>query len=95
MKNTIILSLLFATIVFTACSSDNSSSSTSIQTHTIELKTYCVQDTTLDAIGTYVTLQKYDILVNDEKNTQVEIYHDENNNKKVCLVSGSAHILRY
>ncbi len=91
MKTKIILSLLFVTTIFTACSDEEYST---LQPQIIEIKIYCIEETTLEAIETYVTLQKDDIVVNDEKNTQVEIYHDENDNKKVCLINGSAHILR-
>ena len=45
-------------------------------------------------IATYTPLQSGDTLVKDDDNTSVKIYHDVNGIKKVCLVSGSAHILR-
>ncbi len=91
MKN-IIISLLIITTIFTSCG-DNASSTS--QPQIIDIKTYCVEETTIESIKTYITLEKDDLLVNDENDTKIEIYHDENDNKKVCLINGSAHILRY
>ncbi len=45
-------------------------------------------------IDAYVTLQSNDTIVKDDSNTSVSIYHNTNGNKKVCLNSGTAHIVR-
>ncbi len=85
----------FIVIGFNACSDkDSGINNVSSGTKIINIETYCVQNTTLEAINTYVTMQNGDILVDDEDGTVVEIYHDENDNKNVCLINGSAHILR-
>ena len=52
------------------------------------------QQITVTSCETYITLQSNDLLVKDTANTSVKIVHDGNNNKKVCVVSGSAHIIR-
>ena len=49
---------------------------------------------TVNICETYVILQTNDLLVKDEDNTEVKIIHDSNNIKQVCVVSGSAHIIR-
>lgn len=43
---------------------------------------------------TYITIQVDDLLVKDSTNTTIKIVHDANDTKQVCVVSGSAHIIR-
>jgi len=47
-----------------------------------------------DSIDGYITLQTGDIIIKNEENTEITIYHDEDNQKVVCLDSGSASINR-
>lgn len=54
----------------------------------------CKTAPTINDISTYIALQSKDAIVKDDANTIVSIYHDINSNKKVCLVSGNAHIVR-
>ncbi len=42
----------------------------------------------------YTTIETGDLLVKEVTPTEVIIVHDNNNNKKVCVISGSAHLLR-
>jgi ABC-type methionine transport system permease subunit len=49
---------------------------------------------TVAAIATYISLNSGDTVVKNDNNTSIKIYHDVNGTKKVCLVSGSAHIVR-
>lgn len=44
-------------------------------------------------IATYIPLQSGDVIVEDS-NATVKTYHDINGTKKICLVSGTAHIVR-
>ena len=43
---------------------------------------------------TYITLQENDLLVKDEAPTEIKIIHDVNGTKQICVLLGSAHILR-
>jgi hypothetical protein len=42
----------------------------------------------------YTCLESGDTLIKEDENTIVEIVHDIDDNKKVCVQSGSAYILR-
>lgn len=55
----------------------------------------CVTGTPTQAdIASYEPLKSGDTLVKDDNNATVIIYHDSAGEKKVCLLSGSAHIIR-
>lgn len=55
----------------------------------------CVTGTpTASDIAGYETLLSSDVIVKDEDNTTIALYHDVDGLKKVCLVNGSAHIVR-
>ena len=43
---------------------------------------------------TYVNTQVNDLLVKDDSATTIKIVHDVNGTKRVCVASGSAHIIR-
>jgi hypothetical protein len=43
---------------------------------------------------TYTTIEDGDLLVKDSVDTTVEIVHDSLDNKEVCVLTGSAHLLR-
>lgn len=43
---------------------------------------------------TYEVIELGDLLVKDTAGTQVQIILDSNATKKICVVSGSAHIIR-
>ena len=53
-----------------------------------------VNCTTPATIATYIPLQSGDTIIKEDDNTSVNIYHDLDGTKKVCLDSGKAHILR-
>ncbi len=54
----------------------------------------CIADHTIEAIATYVVLQSGDTIVRDETHTKIEMYHSDDDTKVVCIVNGSAHIVR-
>lgn len=56
--------------------------------------TDCISTPSSTDIDGYITLLSNDTLIKDSANTKVEIYHNVNGSKKVCLVSGLAHIQR-
>ncbi|MDD2790673.1 MAG: hypothetical protein PHU40_08430 [Sulfurimonas sp.] len=43
---------------------------------------------------TYTTVQENDLLVKDDAATTIKVVHDINGTKTVCVLSGSAHIIR-
>ncbi len=47
-----------------------------------------------DSNPTYTKILDNDTLVNTQKDTIVNIIHNTNKQKKVCVKSGSAHLLR-
>ena len=57
----------------------------------INIEKYC---TLPDKIDEYIMLKSGDQIVKDVEGTKISILHDENNVKKVCLNSGTAHINR-
>lgn len=48
-----------------------------------------------ESINHYITLFSGDIVQKISENTSVKIYHNENQEKKVCVSMGSAYVLRY
>ena len=81
---------------FTACGTGSEDASFK-STETIVSLTgiTCVTGTpTANDIAGYETLFSSDVIVKDEDNTTIAIYHDVDGLKKVCLVNGSAHIVR-
>ena len=47
-----------------------------------------------DKVDEYIMLKSGDQIVKDDEGTKISILHDENNIKKICLNSGTAHINR-
>ena len=93
MKNIIlVIALIVIGINFNACSGGGGGdASFSSGQQIIQIDVNC---TTVADIATYISLQSNDAIVKNDNNTSVSIYHDLNGTKKICLVSGSAHILR-
>lgn len=92
LKN-IIKTVTFLTIIitsFTACGGGGSSSSFENSETLIPITIAC--DT--NPIDLYETLNSGDVIIKDTSDAVVSIYHDVLGNKKVCLVSGIAHIVR-
>ena len=86
------LSLLtLLTLSFTACGGGSDDASFANSETMIDIDVNC---TTPATISTYITLHSGDAVVKDDDNTTISIYHDVNGTKKVCLESGSAHIIR-
>ena len=84
-----LLSITALAIFFSACSEDNAQFNYTI----IPIDTNCSTSITNSTISTYTTLLSGDIIVEDS-NATIQIYHDVNGVKKVCMVSGSAHLIR-
>lgn len=85
----VIITFVAASIGFIACGEGDSHFKN--DTQTIPITIAC---TTPAVIDTYITLQSNDVIVKDSSDTSIIIYHDQDNIKKVCLESGSAHIVR-
>lgn len=49
---------------------------------------------TITACENYIITQENDLLIKDEENTNIKVLHDINGTKRVCTLSGSAHIIR-
>ena len=50
--------------------------------------------TTPATIPTYYLLQSNDVIVKGSDDTEISLYHDSNNERRVCLVKGSASVIR-
>jgi len=86
------LSLLtLLTLSFSACGGGGDDASFKNSETMIPIDVNC---TTPATIATYITVNSGDVIVKEEENTTISIYHDVNGTKKVCLVSGLAHIIR-
>ncbi|QOY50964.1 hypothetical protein [Candidatus Sulfurimonas baltica] len=95
MKNTIsIMTLVLITIGFNACSGEGGDASFANGETIIPITIACETTPTATDIDNYETLLSADAIVKDDDNTTVSIYHDIDGNKKICLVSGVAHIVR-
>lgn len=101
MKNTLLmLSLVAITTSFNACGGSSSSNSqeestTNLETEVQFEKIYVeVNCTTPPNITEYIKVIKKDKIKEVTSDSSIKLYHDENNLKKVCLVSGEVFILR-
>lgn len=95
MKLSKILMPMFATVIaitFNACTADDTSGE--VVTQKIPIDVNCTAISTSVDIATYITTISGDSIVEDVTGTMVSIFVDANNVKKVCLVSGRAHIER-
>lgn len=82
------IAIIFIAMGFSACSESGDAAFRNAQT-IIPISISCTE-----AISTYQELLSGDAIVKDDENTTLSIYHDTDGNKKVCLVSGTAHIVR-
>jgi len=89
-----VLSIILIGLSFNACGNSNSSEETTPTQKIISISTYCVSNPSLQAIGTYIEVEAGDTLIRDENNTVIDTYSDSSGLIRVCLVSGSAHIVR-
>lgn len=96
----IILPITIA-IVFTACGGgggDSSFSNNSNNTSTsnnIPINIPClVGNISINDFASYLTLNSGDQVLKNDDSTVVTIYHNISGEKKVCLNSGSAYIVR-
>ena len=90
------LSLLtLATLSFTACGGGSDDASFKNSETMIDIDVNCTVGTqTQTTIDTYIPVYSGDVIVKDDENTSVSIYHDINGTKKICLEYGNAHIIR-
>lgn len=79
-------------ISFNACTADDTSGEEVIENTAIDVN--CTATSTAVDIATYITTISGDSIVEDVTGSTVSIFVDANNVKKVCLVSGKAHIER-
>lgn len=87
-----IISISVITLFFSACGGGGGSFSNAQEK--VDINVTCVDNPSAANIDSYITIQSGDTLIKEEDNTSVSIYHDLNDIKKVCLVSGSAYLLK-
>ncbi|WP_415249815.1 hypothetical protein [Sulfurimonas sp.] len=84
MKNVYLIVMVSVVgLLLSACSGGEGSFDTGEEKITI---THCSE--------TYITTQLNDLLIKDESDTTIEVLHDVNGTKRVCVLTGSAHIIR-
>ena len=93
-KIILIITLTILSIGFSACGGGDSSSGGTPITPATEIIPITVTCTTPATLETYMTLQSSDTIVKESVDAVVTIYHDADGIKKVCLESGSAHVVR-
>lgn len=97
-KNLLVVTLLvLVTLSFNACGGgggDDAGFTNTSSENRINIDVNCITPVTTVAINSYVTMLSGDVLVQATNNTVVETYHDTNGTKKICLVSGSAYLIR-
>ena len=82
-------------ISVSACFKDDTTDNVTTQVKTsIAITVSCIANATASDIDTYQTIQTGDEIIKDDINTTVNIVVDSTGNQKICLLSGSAHILR-
>lgn len=96
LKNILKLTLIstFAITSFTACGGGGSAGSFSDSETKIDITIACKTTPSAIDIDNYITLNTGDTIVKTTPSTTISTYHDTSGVKKVCLVSGSAYILR-
>ncbi|MBN2824073.1 MAG: hypothetical protein JXQ76_02025 [Campylobacterales bacterium] len=86
---TIALSLLIGMFVaFNNCGGGTCSATTQV----LALDAVCTNN--VADMDSYIPLQSGDIITREEENTVVNIFHNQDNEKVGCVVSGSASIIR-
>ena len=92
-----ILSLATFTAIIiglTACGGGGGSGGSFTNSETlIPIDVNCTANATTTDIDTYIELKSGDVIVEDE-NATIKTYHDTSGTKRVCIDSGSAHIIR-
>ena len=95
-KNILATTLTMLVMVsLSACgggSGDNANFSNAEQKIVIDVN--CSTPITTVLINSYISMISGDVLVQAGNNTIVEIYHNTNGTKKVCLAGGSAYLIR-
>ena len=81
-------------ISFNACTADDTIGDEITTSTNIPIDVICTASSTATDIATYITTIRGDSIVQDETNTTISMFIDATNTKKVCLVSGKAHIER-
>jgi hypothetical protein len=86
----------FIIIGFSACGGGGGGDDASFENSEskIPIDVNCTTTPTSAQISNYIPLQSGDNIVKEVTDTEISIYHDVDGNKKVCLVSGSAYIIR-
>ncbi len=90
--NKLIQLAAFTTIIigFSACGGGGGGSTFKNSETLIPITVTCKTPATIDD---YLSLESGDVIAEDE-NATIKTYHDTNGTKKVCLVSGTAHIIK-
>ena len=60
----------------------------------IDIDVHCEEKQTPSTMQNYITTFTGDTIIKDTENTKISLFINSNNEKKVCLVNGSAHIIR-
>lgn len=93
MKNIIfILNTILLALLLSACGGGGGedSSDSSFDSGNTKIPIIACNNTT----PVYTNIQTGDLLVKEVTPTTVDIVQDSNNNKKVCVINGLAHLLR-
>ena len=91
MKKIILIALsALAAVSFTACSGDAHFKDATQLISIIN----CNDALVITIPDDYTAMQSDDVLVKDVTPTVISVYHDATGSKRVCTVSGTAHLIR-
>lgn len=80
-----LITIFIITIMLNSCGDDTSFKDT------ISI----VDCSSSNIISDYTIMRSGDILVSDKTGSIIKTYHDENENKRVCVEQGASHISRW
>ena len=92
--------LVVTAMVLSACGGGGGGGTTTTPTgttptpHTESNTIAIVSCGTDSAIASYTPAQSGDVIEKDQENTDIQIYHSQENEKFVCVQNGKAHIVR-
>lgn len=85
-----IITLGLLSVLLSACSNDNKGSFDTGESGIVPTSV----DINITACSAFVQIRTNDLLVKDNDATTVQIQHDINGTRSVCVSTGSAHLVR-
>ena len=91
-KIVVTIGLTVLALIMSACTADDTTGE--YRDTKVAINVACIANPTAAEIDSYVTTLTGDTITQDETGTTIDVILDSNGVKKVCIDSGSAHIVR-